>query len=134
MPRQGPKAYLNAAAWSLGSLTISFVAILCAAQAFGLSPEPLGTFVTLCLTLIAAVALIVIPGGLGSFDIVLVTSLNASAGATWGEACLILWGVRLAQILSIALALLFFRVWAREFLQAEVIRRIEEGGALSPAS
>jgi hypothetical protein len=127
IPRQGLSAYLNAAAWSIGSLTVSFLAILCAAQSFGLSPDPLGTFMTLCLTLIAAVALIVVPGGLGSFDIVLVTSLNASAGASWEEACLILWGVRLAQILSIVLALFFFRAWAKEFLQTELIRRLKSG-------
>ena len=128
VPKQGLGAYLNAAAWSLASLCVSFLAILCAAQAFGLQPEPLGTFMTLCLTLIAAVALIIVPGGLGSFDLVLVTSLNASAGASWTEACLILWGVRLAQVLSIALALVFFRRWARDFLAAETIQRIEKGG------
>jgi hypothetical protein len=133
VPRQGFMAYLNAALWSVGSLTVSFLAIMCAAQSFGISPEPIGTFMTLCLTLIAAVALIVVPGGLGSFDLVLVTALTASAGTSWTEACLILWGVRLAQILSIALALLFFRAWARDFLQAEVLQKIEKGGTPSPA-
>ena len=107
---------------------VSFLAILCAAKAFGLHPEPMGTFMTLCLTLIAAVALIVVPGGLGSFDLVLVTSLNATAGATWTEACMILWGVRLAQVLSIVLALIFFRIWAKDFLRPELIKELAANG------
>lgn len=127
VPRQGLWAYLWAAAWSLGSLVASFTAILCAAQAFGLSPAWLGTFVTLCLTLIAAIALILLPGGLGSFDLTLVGMLVASAGLTAEEAGLVLLGVRVAQVASIALAAVVFLYWARQLLDAEVVARMRAG-------
>ena len=127
VPRQGLGAYLSAAAWSLGSLLTSFTAILCAAQAFGLSPEWLGTFVTLCLTLIAAIALILLPGGLGSFDLTLVGMLVASAGLTAEEAGLVLLGVRVAQVASVGLAALVFLYWARQPLDVDVVEQMESG-------
>jgi uncharacterized membrane protein YbhN (UPF0104 family) len=125
-------AYLWAAAWSVGSLLLSFTAILCAAQAFGLSPEWLGTFVTLCLTLIAAIALILLPGGLGSFDLTLVGMLVASAGLTAEEAGLVLLGVRVAQVASIGLAAVVFLYWARQLLEADVVARMRAGSLADP--
>jgi len=127
VPRQGVGAYLSAAAWSVGSLLTSFTAILCAAQAFGLSPEWLGTFVTLCLTLIAAIALILLPGGLGSFDLTLVGMLVAAAGLTPEEAGLVLLGVRVAQVASVGLAAVVFLYWARQLLDADVVEQMESG-------
>ncbi|MEC7948147.1 MAG: lysylphosphatidylglycerol synthase domain-containing protein [Myxococcota bacterium] len=132
VPRQGLGAYLSAAAWSLGSLLTSFTAILCAAQAFGLSPDWLGTFVTLCLTLIAAIALILLPGGLGSFDLTLVGMLVASAGLTAEEAGLVLLGVRVAQVASIALAAVVFLYWARQLLSADVVAQMNAGSLADP--
>lgn len=132
VPRQGVRAYLWAAVWSLGSLLTSFTAILCAAQAFGLSPEWLGTFVTLCLTLIAAIALVILPGGLGSFDLTLVGMLVASAGLTTEEAGLVLLGVRVAQVASIGLAAVIFLYWARQLLDADVVSQMRAGSLDDP--
>jgi uncharacterized membrane protein YbhN (UPF0104 family) len=128
VPRQGPGAYISAAVWSFGSLCLSFTAIMSAAAAFGLSPGWLGTFVTLCLTLIAAIALVVLPGGLGTFDLTLVGMLVASAGLTAAEAGLVLLGVRCAQILGVAVATIAFLSWAGQLLRADVVARVEGGG------
>jgi hypothetical protein len=127
VPAQGPRAYAAAAAWSVLSLLSSFAALLCAGAAFGVHPGPLGAFVTLCLTVIAAVALILLPGGLGTFDLVLVGMLHASAGVSPAEAGLVLLGVRGAQLLSIAVSSLVFFAWAGQLLRAEVLDAMERG-------
>lgn len=127
VPGQGPRAYAAATAWSVASLLSSFSALLCAGAAFGVHPELLGAFVTLCLTVIAAVALILLPGGLGTFDLVLVGMLTASAGVGPAEAGLVLLGVRGAQLLAIGVSSLVFVGWAGQLLRADVLDAMQRG-------
>ncbi len=130
LPRQGAIAYVRASAWSLLGMACTFGALLCTAAAFGLHPGLWGSFFTLCLTQIAGVALVVLPGGLGAFDLSLTGALVATAGLDGSQAALVLLGVRAAQILALLAGGGFFAFWAAELLTADGLASLERGRLL----
>lgn len=114
--RLGPVPWLRALGWSLGAHALLAVAVVVCGRAVGVDvPLPVAVLAHAA-SVVASVALVVLPGGLGAFDAVFLGVLTLAGGlATW-QAGLVLAAVRGVQLAGMAVAGVAFMAWAHTLL------------------
>lgn len=101
--------------------------IACAARACGIELSLTAVGLTFALTMVASVALALLPGGLGTFDVTLTLGLIGTAGLSPAAAALVLVGVRAAQLASILLSAIALVAWTGDLLRRDVVVALEAG-------
>ncbi|MDP6933376.1 MAG: lysylphosphatidylglycerol synthase transmembrane domain-containing protein [Myxococcota bacterium] len=127
MTRIPPHRWLLAVAWSLALQAVLFGCTMSTAWAVGTHPEHLGAFFTQNLSALASLAMVVLPGGFGAFDLTFAGSLAASADLDAAQAGLVLVNMRLVHVLGLACCGLLFLSWARQLLAEEVLQTVHQG-------
>jgi uncharacterized membrane protein YbhN (UPF0104 family) len=113
-----PGRWLRALAWSLLSHVIFAGAVLCCAASVGVSLDALVALTAHTASVIGSVALIVVPGGMGAWDLSFGGVLMASGGLSLERAALVLLSVRMVQVLGMSASAVAFLGWSRRLLGA----------------
>lgn len=96
--RQGPSAWLAAAAWSAASHASVVTGVALACAAFGASADPAGLLFTYATTTAGAVVLFVLPGSQVGWDALFLGLLMGSAGLPLADAAAVALTVRVHHL------------------------------------
>ncbi len=113
-----PLAYVQAMGWSLVMLLAFVATTLCAGQAVGAMPALAGAVLAVTSSQLTSIAAVVIPGGLGAFELAFAGSLVGAGGLTPAAAGAATLGIRLVQVLVLVPGCLAFVGFARELVAA----------------
>ncbi len=126
--RRGPAAWGRSLAWTAASVALLATATVAAAASVGVPLRPLGALFAMGVAQTTAMALVILPGGLGAFDASLVAALTAAAGVSTAEAGLAVLAVRACQLATLLAAALALAAWARVLLDEAVLARLARPG------
>jgi uncharacterized membrane protein YbhN (UPF0104 family) len=115
--RVGPGGLLRALGWSLASHLCFAVAVLCAAAATGATVAPLPALLAHAASVVASIALVILPGGLGAWDATFAGVLVMAGGLELEAAGLVVVAVRITQSLGLFASGAAFVGWSGLLLQ-----------------
>jgi uncharacterized membrane protein YbhN (UPF0104 family) len=115
--RVGPGALLRALGWSVASHLSFAVAVLCATAATGASVAPLPALLAHAASVVASIALVILPGGLGAWDATFAGVLVMAGGLSLEAAGLVVVAVRITQSLGLFASGAAFLGWSGLLLQ-----------------
>lgn len=126
-----PVAWLRAAAWSVAAHLVFAIAVAGCGKAVGVEVVPMAAVVGQCASVVASVALIMVPGGLGAWDVAFGGVLVLAGGLSTEDAALVLLAVRLCQVVGMLPSSLFFLGWSRHLLTGAARVAAGDTGATS---
>lgn len=109
--------WLTALAWSVLSHLIFAGAVLCCATSVGVDLAPLVALAAHAASVVGSLALIIVPGGMGAWDLSFGGVLVASGGLALERAALVLLAVRVVQVLGMFASAAAFLAWSRRLLE-----------------
>ncbi len=115
--RVGPGRWLRALGWSVLSHGCFAVAVICAGAATGTAIAPLPALLAHTASVVASIALVVLPGGLGAWDATFGGVLVMAGGLDWPAAGLVMVAVRVTQVLGLFASGAAFLGWSGALLQ-----------------
>lgn len=112
-----PGRWLQALGWSALSHVIFTGAVLACAASVGESLDTLVALLAHTASVVSSVALIILPGGLGAWDLSFGSVLMASGGLDLERTALVLLSVRMVQVLGMSASAVAFVAWSRRLLE-----------------
>ncbi len=114
------KTWLVVYGWSLVIQSVHMIALFVVGLAVGVLSAWPGVFLAQGTGSLAILVGMLLPGGLGTFELAVVGSLTGAGGIGLVDAGVMVVGIRVVHLLGLGCAGLFFAWWAKVFLSDEV--------------
>ena len=120
------KAWIKVLAWSVLIQSIHMMAIVFVAMALSLSPAWPGLLLAQGTGSLAIVVGILLPGGLGTYEIAVISSMAGPGMLTVVSAGVVAVGMRVVHLLGLSSAGILFALWAKVLMSDDVAADVEQ--------
>jgi len=119
------RTWLKVFAWSVLIQGVQLATLFMVALALGLVPEPPGLLLAQGTGSLGILVGIVLPGGLGTYEVAVISSFAGPGGLSLASAGVLAVGIRIVHLLGLGSAGIMFALWAKVLTAGEVLSDVE---------